>query len=157
MNQTIYDFVPETWQPPHRPYAVLDACDDPLALEYIHSPEIISECLFKGSAERDFAAIAPYLITIDEPTFLWLTGSHRQVPWGIFVQSQAGMKTLRQHFRKFLLAVDDTHTEYYFRFYDPRVLPVYLDSCTAKERNDFFGPIDKFGVLSDEKFLEFGR
>jgi hypothetical protein len=30
--------------------------------------------------------------------------------------------------------------EMYFRFYDPRVLRVFLPTCTAQEAQDFFGP-----------------
>ena len=36
----------------------------------------------------------------------------------------------------------------YFRFYDPRVLRIYLPTCTLEESRVFFGPIDGFLVES---------
>lgn len=37
----------------------------------------------------------------------------------------------------------------YFRYYDPRVLRVYLPTCNAQELGFVFGPLDSF-VLEGE-------
>jgi hypothetical protein len=37
----------------------------------------------------------------------------------------------------------------YFRFYDPRVLRVFLPTCDRQQLSDFFGPVDYF-VCEDE-------
>jgi len=39
----------------------------------------------------------------------------------------------------------------YFRFYDPRVLRVFLPTCTPEELSDFFGPIAGFLIESAER------
>jgi len=38
----------------------------------------------------------------------------------------------------------------YFRFYDPRVLRVFLPTCDERQLRDFFGPIDYFLCESEE-------
>jgi hypothetical protein len=38
----------------------------------------------------------------------------------------------------------------YFRFYDPRVLRVYLPTCTTDERSTFFGPVTCFLMEGEE-------
>jgi hypothetical protein len=38
----------------------------------------------------------------------------------------------------------------YFRFYDPRVLRVYLPTCTVEEMRTFFGPIKCFLTEGDK-------
>jgi hypothetical protein len=39
--------------------------------------------------------------------------------------------------------------ELYFRFYDPRVLRIFLPTCDEDQLNEFFGPVDYF-VCEDE-------
>ena len=38
----------------------------------------------------------------------------------------------------------------YFRWYDPRVLSVYLPTCTAEEFAAIFGPVAAFFLESDD-------
>jgi hypothetical protein len=43
-----------------------------------------------------------------------------------------------------LLVSDENGKTFYFRFYDPRVLRVYLPTCNAEELDMFFGPVRNF-------------
>jgi hypothetical protein len=36
-----------------------------------------------------------------------------------------------------------------FRYYDPRVLEVFLPACSAAQRKEFFGPVQHFYAESD--------
>jgi hypothetical protein len=56
------------------------------------------------------------------------------------------LQQVRAHLRQFLLVQDERGNQQYFRFYDPRVLRVYLPTCDAAETQQFFGPIDRFIV-----------
>ena len=38
----------------------------------------------------------------------------------------------------------------YFRFYDPRVLRVYLPTCSSSELKGVFGPVGRFVVEGPE-------
>jgi len=64
--------------------------------------------------------------------------------WGCFVWALADFKALRRHFRRFLMVEDERAKRMYFRFYDPRVLRVFLPTCTTAEALEFFGPIKYF-------------
>ena len=53
------------------------------------------------------------------------------------------------HFRKFLIIETDDFTKLYFRFYDPRVLRIFLPTCSANQLEELFGPVDRF-ICEDE-------
>src|SRR5262249_50861032 len=83
-------------------------------------------------------------------TFLMDEGWRRS--FGIFIESPAPIEQLERHLRTFLLAtVEGEEGTFYFRFYDPRVLRVYLPTCTPEELAAFFGPITRILVEGEEE------
>lgn len=64
----------------------------------------------------------------------------------MFFFSDAKLKDLRKHFRKFLEVKRESGAKLVFRYYDPRVLRVYLPTCTPEERALVFGPVAEFLV-----------
>ncbi len=63
--------------------------------------------------------------------------------------SDVSFGDLHRHFRHFLIVKDESGRKLYFRFYDPRVLRVFLPTCTKTQLREFFGPVEVF-VLEDE-------
>jgi hypothetical protein len=61
--------------------------------------------------------------------------------WGIFFVSGAPMDSLRRHLRTFLRVADQRGRRLIFRYYDPRVMRVYLPTCLPDELRAVFGPI----------------
>ena len=127
-------------------YAVLDAARDPEVLRVLRRAGQRSQSLYAGPRAEVLARGAPYLVAVPR-------GSHfRRVlwdhawgeSWGIFVASNAGFTAVRRHLRRSLRAVLPDGREALFRFYDPRVLLVYLPSCLNDERLRFHGPITRF-------------
>ncbi|MCK7510897.1 MAG: DUF4123 domain-containing protein [Desulfobacterales bacterium] len=59
------------------------------------------------------------------------------------------LNPLRTHFRRFLMVHDSDGKPLYFRYYDPRVLRVYLPTCTSQELKTVFGPVESF-LVEDE-------
>lgn len=127
-------------------YAVLDAARDPEVLRVLRCSGRRSESLYSGPRAELLARGAPYLVAVPR-------GSHfqRQLwdhawgeSWGIFLASNAGFATVRTHLRRLLRAVLPDGRKALFRFYDPRVLRVYLPSCSDDERPRFHGPITRF-------------
>ena len=100
--------------------------------------------LYRGSAERDFEAIAPYLVQVDELLLEWIVENCWSRAWGIFAMTPVGWDALRTHFRQFLRIRDPEGKVLYFRYYDPRVLPAFLASCNALEVTQFFGPVSRY-------------
>jgi hypothetical protein len=130
-------------------YAILDACDEPRV------PKKTSELgpqravsLYRGSAEEDYWAFAPYLVQADEPLLVWIIENLWRDPWGIVAVAPVDLAALRTHFRRFLTVLDPEGRNSYFRYYDPRVLPTFLENCTREELQQFFGPIRAFYVTA---------
>jgi len=126
-------------------FAVLDGASIPDLLDQLYGdprPEFI--CLYRGDLEPDMAEIAPYLVRLEQghPFTDWLFAEGWAKHWGIFALSSAGLKTVRTHFRKFLMVKDADGNQLYFRYYDPRVLRIFLPVCTPEELKTIFGPIN---------------
>ena len=88
--------------------------------------------------------VSPHLFA-SEPAlhdWFWENGGGRS--WGIQCVTDAGFQECRRHFRRFLLVKTEEGRTVYFRFYDPRVLRVFLPTCDRKQILDFFGPIHYF-------------
>jgi len=104
-------------------------------------------CLLSGKMDVDLANAAPYLIKLEKtsPFTEWLLkgwGKH----FGIYciINRQVSFDELRTHFRGLLtVKTHDGHTVY-FRFYDPRVLNIYLPTCTGSEAQQVFGPVTHY-------------
>jgi hypothetical protein len=130
-----------------RLYAILDACDAPAV------PEKCSELgperavsLYRGTAEEMYWAIAPHLAVVDPETLEWIRSELWSQPWGIFAVADQNLEAMRRHFRRFLLVAAPNGEQWYFRFYDPRVLQRFLPTCSARQLNELFGPVAAFAT-----------
>lgn len=107
--------------------------------------------LFMGKEEELLSAVAPYLFPFQFNTEFgkWLLEKGWGNAWGLFLTTKLSMEDLREHFRKFLMVKTDEGKEIYFRFYDPRVLRVFLPSCDEQQLEKFFGLVDNY-TMEDE-------
>jgi len=124
-------------------YAILDgACVSGL-LDRLYQYEPEFECLYRGELAPDLAEVAPYLVRLDPKSAFtdWVLESGWGKHWSIFAVSHADLATVRTHFRRFLTVHDSNGKPMLFRYYDPRVLRVYLPTCNGKELEAFWGPI----------------
>ncbi|MBL6458663.1 DUF4123 domain-containing protein [Belnapia sp. T6] len=126
-------------------YAVIDACGAPAVPTEVEAlgPDR-GCCLFRGWAAENFRNKAPYIAQLDRGFAARLAAEPSGRPWGILLASRAGFAAVRHHLRRFLTVHSPTGEPWLFRYYDPRLLPVFLRSCTAEELDAFFGPIDAF-------------
>jgi hypothetical protein len=132
-------------------FAVLDGASAPGLVKnlYEHEPEYC--CLYRGELSPDIATVAPYLVRLDsdskfaELVFCEGWGVH----WGIFFNSAANLRALRDHFREFHTVELPDQRTVLFRYYDPRVLRTFLPACNAAELSAFFGPVRTFVVEDD--------
>ena len=128
-------------------YAILDACDAPqVPVKVAELGPERALCLYQGPLDTATLSYAPYLVALDRDTLDWLLENLWHDPWGIFSISNAGLITLRRHFRKFLTVSLPGNRPAYFRYYDPRVLQVFVPSCNEQELNKIFGPVDALGL-----------
>jgi hypothetical protein len=129
-------------------YAILDAARDDKIYPALTQADTESLCLYLGEKAEELATVAPYLLclTQEDPFTQWLMNNGWGKSWGIFVRSSASLKELHRHFRKYLMVYDEKGTPLYFRYYDPRVLRVYLPTCNESELKTFLGPVERYCV-----------
>lgn len=133
-------------------YAILDGAREPKILELLGESGEDYLSLYQGKAGKELADVAPYLVDLSakSPLLRTLITSGWDQSWGIFLISDEDFNSVRSHFRHFLMVLDEDGKELYFRFYDPRVLRVFLPTCTVEEAQTFFGQTVKAFFMEDE-------
>ena len=130
---------------PSNTYAILDGASIEGLLPRLHDLDRDRyACLLRGALSPDLEEAAPYLVRIEgeDAITTWLLEEGFGNHWGVFARSEAGLRTLHRHLRTFLMVRGPEENFVYFRYYDPRVLRVYLPTCTAEEARMVFGPIE---------------
>lgn len=136
-------------------FAVLDATNEPRIPRKMEEIGEKAMSLYHGAAARDYWAVAPYLVSVDEAVLNWIHENLWEEPWGIVVIAPLDLAGLRNHLRRFLKVKDPEGKLIYFRFYDPRVLPTFLATCTRAEAEAFFGAIQRFAVSRKQDVVTF--
>jgi hypothetical protein len=126
-------------------YAVVDGCQ---AFDLICKTKqqfaLEARMLFEGPAttHEEIGEVAPYVCAVNSDRYFleeWVEILGHNV--GILITSDVSSKVMYKHLRKIFISQDETNQEYFFRFYDPRVIRGFLPSCRPDEINQFFGPI----------------
>ncbi len=131
---------------PARLFAVLDGARDPRVHERVTSERPSDwRCLYAGPLPPALERAAPYLVRLTPgsgPLDLLLEDA-RGESVGVLVASPEGVDIdrLRRHFRRFLKATGPDGRTLIFRYYDPRVLRVYLPTCNRDELGILFGSV----------------
>jgi hypothetical protein len=133
-------------------YAILDSARDPLVLAVLFQCDQEYQSLYEGPEGEELSVVAPYLVRLpkDSPLLEVVARTSWGKSWGVFFTSDSPFAEVRKHLRYFLMVKLPEGKQVYFRFYDPRVLRVYLPTCTADEMRSFFGPIKCF-LMEGEK------
>lgn len=106
--------------------------------------------LFESPLAPHLDHVAPQLASIDPDSgYLDLWAEHLGRSAGILLITSEPPGALRSHLREIFLASDEEDFQYSFRYYDPRVLRVYLPTCTGEEVQEFFGPIRRILVEAE--------
>lgn len=138
-------------QPGEHLFAILDAARDDRVLELLHESKEHYQSLYEGQQGEELANFAPYLVELPKDSTLLnlLIKEGWGKSWGVYLRSAKSFDEVRRHFRHFLIVQTEDGKELYFRFYDPRVLRVFLPNCAQDETNQLFGPIQSY-LIEDE-------
>lgn len=133
-------------------YAILDGARDPGIHPAVTGSGLPHRCLFSGDLSKELAAAAPYLVQLKrrDDSARRLAGRGWGQSWGVFLASPASLEELRRHFRRLLRVEGPQRQTLYFRYYDPRVLRVFLPTCNEGELRLVFGPVSRFMMEGTE-------
>lgn len=144
-------------------YALLDGARDERIAPLVWRSNLPYTCLYAGTLSPALQSAAPYLVQLapESRFFHTLVESGWGQAWGVFAVAQADvtLPLLRKHFRTLLRVQDEQGRVLAFRFYDPRVLRLYLPTCEPAEAVQFFGPVSALICESDQPdgLFKFGR
>ena len=127
-------------------YALLDAAREPSVLKVILESKEEYQSLYEGAPGGQLAHFAPYLVRIPQksPLLGALIQQAWGKSWGVYVTCDQPLKDLRTHFRHLLMVTLPEGRTVNFRYYDPRVLRIFLPTCLPEEADQFFGLVKHF-------------
>ena len=137
---------PLLWPKGARPnvWAVLDCARDPQIWSMLYASTLPRECLYAGALHPQLERVAPYLVQLEfaERQTIALLNRSWGKSWGILLRAGTPMPTLRRHLRSFLRVTGPQRRPLVFRYYDPRVMRVFLPTCSGVQLEQIFGPIE---------------
>lgn len=147
---------------PPRLYAILDCARNAEIFHALKSSSAKYLSLLPDDTPLVLQKSAPHILQMDsdEPLSNWILKKGWMDHWGIFLSSRSSVNELKQHFASLLRARSPGGGSFLFRFYDPRVMQVYLPTCTKAELTRVFGPTesllipDATGVATRHDFIE---
>ena len=154
------DLIRHMWRytedrPNHRVFAILDAARDERIYPALSRTLKDFQCLylghkllFLGKMPPALAKVAPYVVSLKPraPFTRWILSRGWGNSWGIYFVSDSSLNELVRHLRRFLMVRDEKGKTFYFRYYDPRVMRIYLPTCQEKEHAMVFGPVERYFV-----------
>src|SRR5688572_28730930 len=131
-------------------WAVLDAARDERIYIALMFSRLEYLCLYSGDLPEVLKRAAPSLVELS-PTYTFTAPLNERSwgsGWGIVLRT-SDATNLRHHLRSFLRVQDEQGRKLIFRYYDPRVLRVYLPTCNKHELETVYGPVDSY-LMEDE-------
>ncbi len=141
--------------------AVIDGAQVPELPQRLESSGLEHVCLYRGEIPDDLAQVAPYLVRLKYNHEF--TKRILEQGWGhawciyVSVDDEVGFHNLRKHFRTFLKVEHPDGGAMNFRYYDPRIMRLYLPTCNAEEQRIMFGSLHAYMMEGDapDRLLSF--
>jgi hypothetical protein len=118
-------------------------------------------CLYSGDLPWQLQMTAPYLVKLDQDDRFTtqLLDNGWGGSWGVFLRTETGSQHLCKHLRGLLRVKDEAGRRLIFRYYDPRVLRIYLPTCRPLELETVFGPVAAYLAEGERpsELIEFAR
>jgi hypothetical protein len=132
-------------------YTLLDAARESAGPYQAEQAGLECRSLFAGDLGDRIKEVSPYIIEFPVRSVFrqwWFEQWGNSI--GVLVEAPVTLEELRRHFRTLTVVRGaEDKKKYFFRFYDPRVLRVFLPACTPDEVKQFFGPITAFYCEGD--------
>ena len=141
-------------------YLLLDGAqiDDLMQILYQLEPVPEFHRLYDGTRYAELAEVGPVLITTDHSSLL---SQHFKEHWsttaGATLNSRARTDELIQHLSSLVHASVSGGVSVLFRYYDPRILHLWLTDMNDGQRNTALGPVEQFQLWAHGAWHEFSR
>jgi hypothetical protein len=132
-------------------HLILDGANLEQALTQGQTLNEQNRSFYRGESNSEIEGVGPYLFSYphSEAFSTWYIEEGLNNAWGILIESAASFEEVYKHLRRFLTVTTEDGQQLLFRFYDPRVLRVFLPTCDHAQLRDFFGPI-QYIICEDE-------
>lgn len=127
-------------------YVIADCARNPRIHPAVVGSRVESACLYDGPLSPGLSRVAPYLVRLERGSRFanaYYTSGWNDA-WGLVLRSQASLRALRRHFRTLAYARRTSGPKLLFRYYDVRVLRLFLPTCDTRQLAQIFGPVDAF-------------
>lgn len=133
-------------------YALMDCALDSTIYPTIQASGCPNQKLYGESWQSGLADIAPHVVELTSSakfstellTWDWYGN------WGYFVQSTTSLSDLAQSFADLTTAKLSSGEEVFFRFFDPRVIRVFLAQASKNDLQSVFAKAERLVVPSAE-------
>lgn len=133
-------------------FGIIDSARNEDVFRYLITGNVLYKSLFEGTMDVQSYGVSGFLVECkkESPLFQWML----KEAWGdsacIFFISKASFDELFSHFQKFNRVYLEDDRVVLFRYYDPRVLRIYLPTCYRAELELFFGEVVSFFAEGEE-------
>ena len=134
-------------------YLLLDGAqiDKPLPCIYSMQSDATVHLLYQRTAYAEWAEHGPCLVrTVPDGPLMQHFETHWRGRAGLLLASNAELDDLLDHLRSLVHARVDGEQVVLFRYYDPRILPLWLESLMTEERDLYLGPVQQIYLPTAE-------
>lgn len=121
-------------------------------------PKSTAISLFAENQPRALLHVGPWLIRLSKAPEIQtaLSQFDKHVAWGYYLHSTFDILSLRQSLRYFnLVRISPDQKEVLFRYWDPRVIRVFMDVASRDQRRRFFQLIEQIDIGSESFSADF--
>ncbi len=127
------------------------ACNSAYDLMVLKKHYAQHQSLFKGTKDEALEDSGPWIFAVDG-RLQEIVDKENGVAnrYSVLIESGEEMEAVVAHLKQFIYQTIEGR-EYFFRFWDGRVLAKFLPTCESAQLNEIFEDIDCFAVESGKK------
>ena len=108
--------------------------------------------IFNEEFDIELKNVGPFIFKYSADSLFgkWIMDECIEKDFGILLVCDTDIIEIANHFRQFIRITTPDYILSYFRFYDPRVLRIFLPTCDAGQLREFFGPVTYYFCADDD-------